>query len=115
MLSVGLHTQGVADAQVALTNFRLLDQEGPQVVANTFEFDARQTLSFTFYEDVISTDPAVLVVTNLTTGQTFAAADFAMQLNGRTGTFVYTGGILPDGNYRATLPAGSVETRSATH
>ena len=54
-----------------------------------------------------------LVLTNLTTGMTVDPADLTLQYDAATNVATFTatgldGGLLSDGNYRATLPAGSV-------
>jgi hypothetical protein len=55
-----------------------------------------------------------MLLENLTTGTTIAAADLAIEYEILTNRarFAYTGspnGVLPDGNYRATIAAGAVE------
>ena len=52
--------------------------------------------------------PADLVLTNLTTGATVPASAWLRGYAGDAVTFVLPSGVLSDGNYRATLPAGSV-------
>src|SRR5688572_25641618 len=58
-------------------------------------------------------DSSDLIVRNNTSGQTIPGSAFSVQTipagtTGWTYRWRYTGGILPDGTYRATLPAGSV-------
>jgi hypothetical protein len=85
----------------------------PQVVSGTFAFASSQAVSLTFSEDVMaSLDPADLSVVNLATGLSVPASEFALNKQGGSGlattaTWTHTG-PLPDGNYRATLPARSV-------
>jgi hypothetical protein len=93
----------------------LRDAQPPAVSASGFDVDAPAMLvRFTFTEDVGATLAASdLSLTNLTTGQVVANADVALAYDpaARTATFTFPGfahGILPDGAYRATIPAGSV-------
>ena len=95
----------------------------PSVTASEFDFaTAPHRLRFTFDHDVsaaLGTDD--LVVENLTTMQTVPSGDFTLAYaagaNLATFTYIGTGGVLPDGNYRAkllaagtTLPADHVYT-----
>ncbi len=92
----------------------------PEVTASSFQFaTAPHKLSFTFDRDVsgsLGTDD--LVVQNLTTMQTIPASDFSVSYDTLTNiaTFSYTGttagitGMLPDGNYTATLIATGITT-----
>ena len=88
------------------------------VTESSFHYaTAPHRLSFTFSGDVaaaIGTDD--LLVQNLTTGQTVpqSAFDLAYNVATRVATFTYTGngggfgGVLADGNYRATLLASGM-------
>jgi hypothetical protein len=63
----------------------------------------------TFDGPVTGLSASSLQLTNLTTGQ--VVGGMSMQYEGLVATFTfpgYAGGVLPDGNYRAALPAGSV-------
>ncbi len=92
----------------------------PEVTASSFHFaTAPHKLSFTFDRDVsgsLGTDD--LVVQNLTTMQTIPSSDFLISYDTLTNvaTFSYTGttagiaGMLPDGNYSATLVASGITT-----
>jgi hypothetical protein len=93
----------------------------PSVSASFFAFEtAPHRLQFTFDENVsasLGTDD--LIVQNLTTGQTVPPSDLSLSydLATNTVTFSYIGtgssllpGVLPDGNYRATLLAAGVTT-----
>jgi hypothetical protein len=71
-----------------------------------------QRLQFTFNDNVTSSlGTNDLVVQNLTTSQTIPSANFSLSYDAatNTATFSYTGnaggatGVLPDGNYRATV------------
>ena len=77
-------------------------------VVTEFHFQTRQALLFTFNQPLASLNASALSVINLTTGASIAASNFIMELDGDTATFTHTAGILADGNYIATLPAGSV-------
>jgi hypothetical protein len=62
-----------------------------------------------------SLSPVDLILQNTSTGMTIPSSDVALQYDTttNTATFTFPGyskGILPDGNYEATLPAGSIET-----
>ena len=95
----------------------------PEVTDSVFQFaTAPHQLSFTFNHDVsasLGTDD--LVVQNLTTSQTIPSGDFTRvyDTNANVATFTYTGstagivGMLPDGNYTATLFAGGISTIQA--
>jgi hypothetical protein len=92
----------------------------PSVAASSFGYaTAPHELTFTFDRDVsasLGTDD--LVLQNLTTMQTIPSSDFAISYDALTNsaTFDYTGttagipGILPDGNYSATLLAAGIST-----
>lgn len=92
----------------------------PEVTASAFQFaTAPHKLNFTFDRDVsasLGTDD--LVVQNLTTMQTIPSTDFSIDYDVLTNhaTFAYTGttagiaGMLPDGNYTATLIASAITT-----
>jgi lysophospholipase L1-like esterase len=87
----------------------------PSVASSSFAYaTAPHQLSFTFRRDVSgSIGPSDLLLENLTTGQTIAPADMSISYNTTTDTAVFSmsglsGGILPDGNYRATILASGV-------
>jgi hypothetical protein len=78
-----------------------------------FDFERDQAVRFVFNKPMMGADSGDLIVRNLTTGQTIAGSDLTVQVIGAGATgwtyrWKYTGGILPDGRYAATLPAGSV-------
>ena len=98
---------------------RLLDDETPpEPEGGDFDPDQRQAMALAFDERLYDVQPADLVVQNLTTGQSVNAAAFAVaEATGAAGSWGYTfrpaaGGYLPDGNYRVTLPAGSVADKA---
>ena len=92
----------------------------PEVAASSFAFlTAPHALRFDFNVDVsASLGTEDLVVQNLTTGQTVPAGDVTLAYDTATNvaTFSYTGsgggmsGVLPDGNYRATIVAAGVSS-----
>ena len=95
----------------------VVDTAAPAVTASDFRSDLH-ALSFVFSKDVGADPPlaaSVLMLVNLTTGRAVDpdAMSLAYDPATLTGTWTFpgltsTGGRLPDGNYRATLPAGSV-------
>ncbi len=96
----------------------------PAVSAASFLFDATpHRLQFTFNDDVsgsLGTDDILLE--NLTTSTTIPSSDLSLSYDAatNTATFSYTGnasgisGVLPDGNYRATLLASGITNPSGT-
>ena len=103
-ISGGQVDLGAAELQDADTN-------APTVDAIDFQFLNRQAVAVTFSEDVSgSLSVADLIVTNLTTGQTFVPTAVTYDAASNTATFTFgSGAVLPRGNYTAVLPAGSVE------
>ncbi len=96
-------------------SWTMRDAIPPRVTASTFDVDQPDMQTrLVFNEDVgASLNVADLVLQNLTTGTTVPAENLSLNYSTatRTATFTFSGypqGILPDGNYRATLPAGSV-------
>ena len=87
------------------------DTAAPVVLAKTFDNETWHKLRFTFSEDVsASLSASDLVVTNLATNQPLPPGSFTFASGGTdltTGTWTATS-LLPNGNYRATLAAGSV-------
>jgi hypothetical protein len=97
----------------------------PGVLGSDFIFEtAPQRLTFAFDDDVsasLGTDDIVLQ--NLTTQQTIPATELTVSYDvaTNTATFTYIGapaggvsGVLPDGNYRATLLAAGITTPGGT-
>ena len=92
----------------------------PSVSASEFLFNAApHRLRFTFDENVSASLGADdVVLENLTTGQTIPSDQLSLAYDSatNTATFSYTGsggginGVLPDGNYRATVLASGVTT-----
>jgi hypothetical protein len=86
------------------------DTVAPTVSSAVFHFETRQEIVIAFSEGVAaSVELADLLVTNLSTNQTLAPGAFTLNLNGGpTTVFWVASQLLADGNYRATLPAGSI-------
>ncbi len=92
----------------------------PNVATSEFQFNTGpHRLRITFDENVsASLGSSDLALENLTTGQTIPSGQLSLSydLSTNTATFNYTGnasgivGVLPDGNYRATLIASGVTT-----
>ena len=91
------------------------DAIAPVSVASGFSFNTPiQAVTFQFGENVGATLTAgALVLQNLSTGQIVPPSAIALGYHAGTNTATFTfpglpGSILPDGDYLATLPAGSV-------
>lgn len=91
------------------------DVTAPAVQNDDFLFlTAPQSLSFQFSENVGATlSVADFVLENLTTSQTISPTNLALTYDASTATATFTwpglpAGILPDGNYRATLLASGI-------
>jgi hypothetical protein len=91
----------------------------PVVTSSSFDFDASQpTLRFAFSQNVgASINPFDLNIVNTTSGQTIATASIALGYNAALRemdvTFPgYSGGVLPDGNYVATVQANGIAGNS---
>jgi hypothetical protein len=93
------------------------DVTAPAVTAS--QFDYRQPAApgrahgvrFTFAEPVTGLTADDLQLTDLATGVPLSSGAIAVTYNAGVAVFTfpgYPGGVLPDGNYRATLPVGSV-------
>jgi len=88
----------------------------PAVTAASFDYAHQPPdVSITFDGDVSgSLSAATLEVQNLNTGAMAAAANVAYNHAANTATFSFAG-PLPDGNYRATLPASGVADSVGDH
>jgi len=87
------------------------DTTVPTVVSSNFDFAAMpQNVSIQFSEDVsASLDGSELSLVNLVSGDTIPASDLSFSYgNDNVASWSYVPGILPDGDYRATLTASSV-------
>lgn len=96
-------TVGTVSATTSIT----VDTIAPTGVGS-FLFETAQAIRLTFSEDVIpSIDTEDLIVTNAATGERVPASEFTLTTSAgtpTTATWTHSG-ILPDGDYRATLPA----------
>jgi subtilisin family serine protease len=104
---------------------RTFTLNGPDVTASSFAYTTLpHRLTFTFNQNVsASLTTADILVENLTTSQVIPSGQFSLSYNTgtNTATFSYTGnaggqtGLLPNGNYRATLiGSGIFNTSSVT-
>jgi hypothetical protein len=89
-----------------------VDTLAPTVTISAFDFLTGQDVRFSFSENVGPTlAVADLTLTNLSTSTTIPSSSIALSYFPNTGTFTFPGftsGILPDGNYQATLTASGV-------
>lgn len=90
------------------------DLTPPTVQNPAFLFETAQAITFQFSETLSSSpDVADVVLQNTTTSTTIPTANIQLNYNGSTNTATLTfSGILPNGNYRLTLPAGAVSDAS---
>ena len=106
------------DTQITLsgTLVATADLRPLAVTAASFNYDQLpQAVSLTFNKDVsASLTAAALQVQNLTTGAMVAAADMSYDMGTNTATFHFAS-QLPDGRYRAVLPAASVADVGGNH
>jgi hypothetical protein len=89
-----------------------VDTLAPTVTISAFDFLTGQDVRFSFSENVGPTlAVADLTLTNLSTSTMIPSSSIALSYFPNTGTFTFPGftsGILPDGNYQATLTASGV-------
>jgi titin len=119
-VSGGPLSQNGYTSEFSATVMAVADVTRPAVSSSDFLFNLAQPAGaphrqrYAFTENVAqSLEPADLVLQNLTTGQTIAASNVALTYDAATNTATfafpgYTGGVLPDGRYRATLLAAGV-------
>jgi hypothetical protein len=112
-----------ADQAILVAQFSrsLPDPTPPVVIAPSFRYlNISEAVSFKLSDNVsASLLPSDLILQNLTTGQVVATANIAVSYDAASNvaTFTFPGyrnGVLPDGNYRATLPAGSISNAGGT-
>jgi hypothetical protein len=90
------------------------DTAAPVVASGAFEFDVRHAIALSFSENVAPTLANTdLRVTNLADNQDIPAGAIAVVYPGGLAPAVISfpgmaGGVLPDGDYRFTLPSASV-------
>jgi hypothetical protein len=92
---------------------------GPVVTSSSFDFDAFQpTLRFAFSQNVgASINPFDLTIVNTTTSRPVATGSIALGYNAALREMDvafpgYPGGVLPDGNYTATIIATGIAGNS---
>jgi methionine-rich copper-binding protein CopC len=114
---------GVADASSNVMtadhvlNFTV-DTTRPTIATSAFHTATPHSITIQFDEDIsASLAAADLMLENLTTSTTIPTASISVSWNAgtKTATFTFPGltdGILPDGNYRATLTAAGVTDSS---
>jgi len=116
-----LHVYGFAGATNVDYSMSLNIVAVPTVLSHGFQYlNAPQRLTYQFSEDVsASLSTADLTLQNLTTSTTVPPGNIALSYDSGTNTATFSfpgfsGGILPDGNYRATLLAAGVTNSSGT-
>ena len=108
------HVGNIEAAPTTPDTTTLIATAGPHVLGIQFSnLLAPHRFTISFDENVAgSLAPASVIVQNLTAQTTLPSSsfDFAYDTATNVATFAYNrpGGLLPDGNYRVTLPAGSV-------
>jgi len=119
LFAVGSGIVGGGDVLMGSTGIKwTLDTVAPSVTTSSFEFLTRHALRVAFTEDVgASLSPGDIVLRNLTNNTTIPAGAMALAFdaaaNAATVTFPgLAGGILPDGDYRATLAAAGITDRA---
>ncbi|MCS7033605.1 MAG: S8 family serine peptidase [Phycisphaerae bacterium] len=104
----------VGTVPIENTSIGMRDIVRPSVLASEFTFETAQLIDFVFNEDLSATlTPSALSLQNLTTQTTIPPAQLSVvfEVLFSRGRFGYTGsanGVLPDGNYRATIAAGAI-------
>lgn len=92
------------------------DNAPPLVTASAFQYEIKPVgVSYTFNQDVAgSVDTSDVVIRNLADNSTWPIGQvFYDAATFRAGYGVDDSGVLPDGNYRATISAGAVRDLSA--
>lgn len=116
-LAVGERESGLVggDYSLSFKTAAITDDAPPLVTAAAFQYEIKPTgVSFTIDQDVGgSVDAADVVIRNLDTNVVYpVAGTFYDPVSHRIG-YTVEGDVLPDGNYRATLLAGSIRDASA--
>jgi hypothetical protein len=96
-------------ASAALTIW--VDTAPPQASSLAFEFDARQSIHFAVSADLATFTAANVVLQNLTHGTTIPTAAISVVGLSNQYELSFSGfdhGILPDGEYRLTLPRSAI-------
>ena len=91
-----------------------IDTVAPASLSSAILFNAPQQLNYTFNEILSPTTVtnADLVLQNLTTSNTVPTASISATPSNTFAMFTFpgfAGGVLPDGSYRGTVPAGAVQ------
>ena len=100
--------------RLAYIDINVIDNTPPSVLASSFQYPGPQQLQIQFSENVgASLTAADLILTNQTTGSTVDPANISLSYSTANNTASFTfpgfaGGLLPVGNYQATLLANSV-------
>ena len=99
---------GAYSAVRSVANTFSPDTVAPTVTSADFLFQQRQAVRFNFSEPVTNLSASSVTVVNQTTGQTVPGGSFVLDADSTStsAVFRYSGGVLPDGNYLATLAAG---------
>jgi hypothetical protein len=80
----------------------------PAILSETFEFEAQQKLALTFNTDVQAfLSRADFTLVNLSTGLPIASESMTLTTTAPTAALTFST-LLPDGNYRLTIPAGGI-------
>ena len=87
---------------------------GPSPLSKQFVWQAAQQFTFVFDQGLSldTVDVGHVVLQNLTTGQTIDAATALNFAAGGNSLSWASKAVLPDGNYRATIPAGAIQSAS---
>ncbi|HEY2761165.1 MAG TPA: Ig-like domain-containing protein, partial [Pirellulales bacterium] len=95
-------------------DINVIDNTPPSVVSSSFQHAGPQQFQVQFSEDVSgSLSASDLQLVNQTTGQTIDPSSIAVSYNSGSNTATFTfpgfaGGILPIGNYQATIAAANI-------
>jgi hypothetical protein len=93
----------------------ITDNAPPLVTASEFQYEIRPVGAiFDVDQDVVgSIDPADVIIRNLATNVTFPVGETFYHSTEHKIGYTVAAGTLPDGNYRATLMAGSLRDAAA--
>jgi len=116
-LAVELHQSSIATSDAVFDMYITagVDDVAPIVATQLFDFESWHELKFTFSENVFDSLAADdLIVINLANpDDQLPAGAFALTASGEPTAAVWRAKkLLPDGLYRATLPAGSTRDRA---
>ncbi|MBC8108014.1 MAG: metallophosphoesterase, partial [Anaerolineae bacterium] len=116
-LAVELHQSSVTTSDAVFDMYIAggVDNVAPTVANQVFDFESWHELRFTFSENVFdSLDVSDLIITNLANpNDPLPSGAFALTAGGEPTVAVWrANSLLPDGLYRAVLPAGSAHDRA---